>query len=230
MRDDTDDSDDERLPILDLGTASNFASRHPAHAPNATHAPNRQQAQVSGAASATASNNRPPAPTSNAQNRRINHTFRGGQLRLPIRPEHQPIRRNETPEELARQLGEFNRSLADHQCAICQDVLKEPVNLPCGVNISHTVCKSDILELKKNHPNCPLCRTSLHAWLSNVSLFNASDFVNVARHRTITQTQKRERTFSFFYFCICIYLIFLFKKRNSPDRVKASTRPSYRQV
>lgn len=157
VHDDSDDSDDERLPILNLAP-------------------------------------RPTRPSTSNMAQRTNQINRGPLL-LPTRPYQEPpaARRdnNETPQELARQLEELNTVLADHQCSICQDVFKEPVNLPCGMNISHTVCKADVLELQKNHPNCPLCRASIQAWLNNITSLNANDFVNVARNQIIKQTTKR---------------------------------------
>lgn len=96
---------------------------------------------------------------------------------------------------LKGQIEQLQGQLQDHRCSVCQDVLDEPVNLPCGLHTSHAVCKADLLKLKKSYVRCPLCNCSLRPWIDNITIDNLGDFVNQMRQRFVVEKKTRE----FFY-------------------------------
>ena len=52
-------------------------------------------------------------------------------------------------------IGDHQQELEEFKCAICLDVIAEPVQTPCG----HLFCEQCIEDHKKSRNECPTCRT-----------------------------------------------------------------------
>ena len=65
-------------------------------------------------------------------------------------------------------LTERIKSLTTNNCAICMDVVKNPVMLEC----THLYCGNCIFQWVKNNKNCPYCRTPINSYDKIIAIVN----------------------------------------------------------
>lgn len=65
-------------------------------------------------------------------------------------------------------LTERIKSVSTNNCAICMDIVKNPVMLEC----THLYCGNCIFKWVKNNKNCPYCRTNINSYDKIIAIVN----------------------------------------------------------